>query len=260
MYESDTIAARATAPGEGGIAIVRVSGPEAEGALSRLFSPAHAFESHKMYYGHIVFQGETLDECMAVLMRSPRSYTREDVAEIHLHGGDWAAGSVLNALYSLGVRPAEPGEFTKRAFLNGRVDLSRAEAVMALISAEGGRAARAAVRQLQGGVSGFIRSAQEALIALISGAAAAIDYPEEISMEEAAGGLGDIGGGGIPEGRAIGHDLNIPLIAVAAEHIRGVGPDRPDLIAAVVEIDDKADTHLGEAFRFGRLQKIIIIL
>ena len=189
MYESDTIAARATAPGEGGIAIVRVSGPEAEGALSRLFSPAHAFESHKMYYGHIVFQGETLDECMAVLMRSPRSYTREDVAEIHLHGGDWAAGSVLNALYSLGVRPAEPGEFTKRAFLNGRVDLSRAEAVMALISAEGGRAARAAVRQLQGGVSGFIRSAQEALIALISGAAAAIDYPEEISMEEAAGDL-----------------------------------------------------------------------
>ena len=187
--DQDTIAALATAPGEGGIAIVRVSGPDAEAPLSRLFLPAHAWESHRMYYGHIVYAGETLDECMAVLMRAPRSYTREDVAEIHLHGGSWAAQSVLNALYRLGARPAGPGEFTRRAFLNGRVDLSRAEAVMALISAEGGRAARAALRQLEGGVSGFVRSAQEDLIALLSGAAAAIDYPEEITLEEAASNL-----------------------------------------------------------------------
>ncbi len=189
MQQNDTIAALATAQGEGGIAIVRVSGPRAEALLTGLFAPKHAWESHKMYYGYIQDQGETLDECMAVLMRAPRSYTREDVAEIHLHGGSWAAMSVLKALYRLGARPAEPGEFTKRAFLNGRVDLSRAEAVMALISAEGGRAARAAVRQLEGGVSGFIRSAQEELLSLISGAAAAIDYPEEITMEEAAGDL-----------------------------------------------------------------------
>ncbi|MBR4540194.1 MAG: tRNA uridine-5-carboxymethylaminomethyl(34) synthesis GTPase MnmE [Clostridia bacterium] len=187
--DQDTIAALATAPGEGGIAIVRVSGPDAEALLSRLFLPAHAWESHRMYYGHIVYAGETLDECMAVLMRAPRSYTREDVAEIHLHGGSWAAQSVLNALYRLGARPAGPGEFTRRAFLNGRVDLSRAEAVMALISAEGGRAARAALRQLEGGVSGFVRSVQEDLIALLSGAAAAIDYPEEITLEEAASNL-----------------------------------------------------------------------
>ena len=187
--EQDTIAALATAQGEGGIAIVRVSGPEAEGMLKQLFVPARPWESHRMYYGHIVDRGETLDECMAVLMRAPRSYTRQDVAEIHLHGGSWAAQSVLRALYRLGARPAEPGEFTKRAFMNGRVDLSRAEAVMALISAEGGRAARAAVRQLEGGVSAFIRSAQEDLIALLSGAAAAIDYPEEITLEEAASGL-----------------------------------------------------------------------
>ena len=184
--DQDTIAALATAPGEGGIAIVRVSGPDAETLLSRLFVPARVWESHRMYYGHIVFDGETLDECMAVLFRAPRSYTREDVAEIHLHGGSWAAQSVLNALYRLGARPAGAGEFTRRAFLNGRVDLSRAEAVMALISAEGGRAARAALRQLEGGVSGFVRSAQEELIALLSGAAAAIDYPEEITLEEAA--------------------------------------------------------------------------
>lgn len=187
FQNQDTIAALATAPGEGGIAIVRVSGPEAEGLLRQLFSPARVFESHRLYYGHIVYRQETLDECMAVLMRAPRSYTREDVAEFHLHGGAWAARSVLSALFALGARAAEPGEFTRRAFLNGRIDLSRAEAVMSLIKAEGGRAARAALRQMEGGVSAFIRSAQQELIALLSGAAAAIDYPEEISWEEAAG-------------------------------------------------------------------------
>ena len=186
---NDTIAALATAPGTGGIAIVRISGPDAEALLKALFVPARAFESHRLYYGHAVYQGETLDECMAVLMRAPRSYTREDVAELHLHGGDWAARSVLSALYALGARAAEPGEFTRRAFLNGRLDLSQAEAVMALISAEGGRAARAAVRQLGGGVGSFIEKAQEKLLALLSGVAAAIDYPEEISFEEAAGDL-----------------------------------------------------------------------
>lgn len=186
---NDTIAALATAPGTGGIAIVRISGPDAEALLKALFVPARAFESHRLYYGHAVYQGETLDECMAVLMRAPRSYTREDVAELHLHGGDWVARSVLSALYALGARAAEPGEFTRRAFLNGRLDLSQAEAVMALISAEGGRAARAAVRQLGGGVGSFIEKAQEKLLALLSGVAAAIDYPEEISFEEAAGDL-----------------------------------------------------------------------
>ncbi|MBE5783110.1 MAG: tRNA uridine-5-carboxymethylaminomethyl(34) synthesis GTPase MnmE [Clostridiales bacterium] len=189
MHETDTIAALATAPGTGGIAIVRISGPDAEKLLSALFTPARKWESHRLYYGHAVYQGETLDECMAVLMRAPRSYTREDVAEIHLHGGDWAARSVLSALYALGARAAGAGEFTRRAFLNGRIDLSRAEAVMALISAEGGRAARAAVRQLSGGVSAFIKGAQEELITILSGVAAAIDYPEEISFEEAAGSL-----------------------------------------------------------------------
>ena len=189
MGEQDTIAALATAPGTGGIAIVRVSGPKAEACLHALLRPDRAFESHRLYYGRAVYQGETLDECMAVLMRAPRSYTREDVAEFHLHGGSWAAQSVLSALYALGVRAAEPGEFTKRAFLNGRIDLSRAEAVMSLISAQGQRAARAAVRQLSGGVSSFIQQAQDALLKLLSGVAAAIDYPEESSLEEAAGDL-----------------------------------------------------------------------
>ncbi|MBR1584603.1 MAG: tRNA uridine-5-carboxymethylaminomethyl(34) synthesis GTPase MnmE [Clostridia bacterium] len=187
---SDTIAALATAPGEGGIAIVRVSGPDAPALLRALFRPERDFESHRLYYGHLCADGETVDECMAVLMRAPRTYTREDVAEIHLHGGVWAARQTLDALYRLGARAAEPGEFTRRAFLNGRIDLSRAEAVMSLISADSSRAARAAVRQLDGGVSAFIRAAQAELIALLSGAAAAIDYPEEISFEEAAGDIG----------------------------------------------------------------------
>ncbi len=187
LYEKDTIAALATAQGEGGIAIVRISGDKAEGCLQALFRPTCAWESHRMYYGHIAEGDRVLDECMAVLFRSPRSYTREDVAEIHLHGGSFVAGSVLKALYALGVRPAAAGEFTRRAFLNGRIDLSRAEAVMALISAEGDRAARAAVRQLSGGVSGFVQEAQEKLLQLLSGVAAAIDYPEEITFEEAAG-------------------------------------------------------------------------
>ena len=187
MEERDTIAALATANGTGGIAIVRVSGPEAENCLKALFRPARTFESHRMVYGHVCFRGETLDECMAVLMRAPHTYTREDVVEFQLHGGTFVARSVLDALYQMGVRPAAPGEFTKRAFLNGRIDLSRAEAVMSLISAEGSRSARAALRQLEGGVGSFIKEAQQELLELLSGVAAAIDYPDEISMEEAAG-------------------------------------------------------------------------
>lgn len=190
LYSPDTIAALATAPGEGGIAIVRISGPEAESLLRGLFVPAREWEDRKLYYGHIQEEGDPLDECMAVLMRAPRTYTREDVAEIHLHGGVWAAQSVLQALYRRGVRAAEPGEFTRRAFLNGRIDLSRAEAVMNLISADSRRAARAAVRQMDGGVSSFIKDAQEEVLSLLSGAAAALDYPEEISFEEAAGDMG----------------------------------------------------------------------
>lgn len=189
LQENDTIAALATAPGTGGIAIVRISGPDAEKYLTALFRPRRVFENHHMYYGHVQDGDETLDECMAVLMKAPRTYTREDVAELQLHGGSFVAQSVLQCLYRMGARAAEPGEFTKRAFLNGRIDLSRAEAVMSLISAEGARAARAAIRQLSGGVGAFIVGAQEKLLKLLSGVAAAIDYPDEISFEEAAGDL-----------------------------------------------------------------------
>lgn len=185
MYHTDTIAAPATAPGQGGIAIVRVSGPDADSMLRTLFDRPCEFESHKLYYGHLFWQGEMLDECMCVLMRAPRTYTREDVAEFHLHGGSYASRKVLSALYAMGARAAEPGEFTRRAFLNGRIDLSRAEAVMSVISSESDRAARAAMRQLTGGVNTFIKGAQEELLSILAGVEAALDYPDEISDEEA---------------------------------------------------------------------------
>ena len=190
IYENDTIAALATPPGQGGIAIVRVSGEAARTCFDALFVPAgkQPVESHRLLYGHLYDENRDLiDECMAVLMLAPRSYTREDVAEFHIHGGEQVARQALNALYTLGVRPAEPGEFTRRAFLNGRVDLSRAEAVMRLISAQGEQSARAALRQLTGGVSSFVHGMQAQVTALAAGVAAALDYPEEISEEEAAG-------------------------------------------------------------------------
>lgn len=191
MTSQDTIAAIATAPGQGGVGIVRISGPEAEQVLSRVFRPAKAapLVSHMLTYGHVMDGGETVDECMAVLMRAPRSYTREDVAELQLHGGSYLCQRVLALCLQNGARLAEPGEFTRRAFLNGRLDLSQAEAVMGLISARGEQARRAALKQLEGGASSFIRQAAEELYDLQAGIAACIDFPEEISEEEAAGHL-----------------------------------------------------------------------
>ena len=189
-FDQDTIAAPATAPGEGGIAIVRVSGPRAEEALRRLTSHAGPFEDHRLTYCRALDEnGETVDECMAVLMRKPATYTREDVAEFQLHGGHFVSSRMMEALTRLGIRPAGPGEFTRRAFLNGRVDLSRAEAVMDLIRSGSDRAARCAVRQLNGGVSSFIRLCQEELTRILAGVEAAMDYPEEISEEEACADL-----------------------------------------------------------------------
>lgn len=189
----DTIAAIATAPGQSGVSIVRLSGPAAEQVLMHVFRPAKsgltALESHRMTYGHVLDGPVTVDECMAVLMRAPRSYTREDVAELQLHGGGYTCQRVLEMCLREGARLAEPGEFTRRAFLNGRVDLSQAEAVMALIAAQGEQAHQAAMRQLSGGASSFIRQAADELYAIQAGAAACIDYPEEISEEEAAADL-----------------------------------------------------------------------
>ncbi|MBQ9307936.1 MAG: tRNA uridine-5-carboxymethylaminomethyl(34) synthesis GTPase MnmE [Clostridia bacterium] len=190
---AETIAAIATSPGEGGIAIVRISGERSQEVLSRIFrrpgKAPEAFPDHRLCYGHVMEDAECIDEAMAVLMLAPATYTREDVAEIQVHGGFAVASRVLKLCLKHGCRLAEPGEFTRRAFLNGRIDLSQAEAVMQLISARGEQARRAAVSQLEGGTSAFIREASDALYAIQAGIAAAIDYPEEISEEEAASDL-----------------------------------------------------------------------
>ncbi|MCQ2457249.1 MAG: tRNA uridine-5-carboxymethylaminomethyl(34) synthesis GTPase MnmE [Clostridia bacterium] len=186
---TDTIAAIATAPGQGGIGIVRISGPDAGTILRKVFRKAgkekETFENRRMYYGRIYDGDELLDECLAVLMRGPGSYTGEDVAELQLHGGGYVLQRVMETCIANGARPAGPGEFTRRAFLNGRIDLTQAEAVMSMISASGEQAHRAAARQLDGGTATFIRKASERLYQLRAGLAACVDYPEEVTDEEA---------------------------------------------------------------------------
>lgn len=185
-----TIAAIATAPGPGGIAIIRISGPDAERILKETVRPkgVGAFSPRQMRYGHVFDEkGRVIDEVMAVLMRAPATYTREDVAEIHCHGGSVSARRVLERVLELGARPAAPGEFTRRAFLNGRIDLAEAEAVMQLITANSEAAARASVRQLEGGVSGFVKDISDRLTALMALIEASDDFPEEVEEEAAAG-------------------------------------------------------------------------
>ena len=190
LMENDTIAAIATANGAGGIAIVRLSGSLAETILKRMFIPARQtdpFESHRLMYGRVTGEdGETLDEAMAVLMRAPATYTRENVAEIQCHGGGASANAVLERALALGARMAAPGEFTRRAFLNGRIDLSRAEAVMQLVGAKSQAAARASVRQLEGGISGFVIEVSDRLKDVLALLEASTDFPEEVEEEVAA--------------------------------------------------------------------------
>ena len=188
LISSDTIAAQATASGEGGIAIVRVSGKDCEGILARVFRAKNGrpLQNRVLTFGHVL-DGETvIDEAMAVMFRAPYSYTREDVAEIHCHGSDALVRRILLLLLGAGARMANPGEFTCRAFLNGRIDLSQAEAVMRMIRAGSDRAMTSAIRQMEGGVSAFVRAAREEIIGLLAEIAAAIDFPDEIEETQTA--------------------------------------------------------------------------
>ena len=183
MYKEDTIAAISTPSGEGGIGIVRVSGPEAPALAARLirFSGSGGLQSHRFSYGTLIdpATGETVDEVMAVLMRAPRSYTREDLLEIQCHGGSLLVQQVLGMVLRQGARLAEPGEFTRRAFLNGRLDLVQAEAVIDLIRGKTEAALSLAQHQREGLLSrklGEIRSRLVTARALVE---AHIDFPEE---------------------------------------------------------------------------------
>lgn len=185
----DTIAAIATAMAPSGIGIVRISGPEAVAVADRLYRGKKKekkladMKSHTIHYGWIVEKEQVLDEVLVMLMRGPHSYTGEDTVEIDCHGGVLAMKRVLEAVLHAGARIADPGEFTKRAFLNGRIDLSQAEAVMDVISAKSEYALQSSVSQLQGSVRRAVKEIREKLLYEIAFIESALDDPEHISLD-----------------------------------------------------------------------------
>lgn len=183
MYIRDTIAAISTPPGNGGIGIVRISGDKSESISQLVFIPAvdGGLASHRFYFGRIVDRdnNEIIDEAMAVLMKAPRSYTCEDVLELHCHGGAVVVEKVLSIVLKNGARLAEPGEFTKRAFLNGRIDLIQAESVMDIIEAKTDAALRLAQQQREGLLSSRIKQVAEKIRTSLALVEAYIDFPEE---------------------------------------------------------------------------------
>ncbi len=182
MEMTSTIASLATPPGRGGISIIRISGTEAVSIASRLFTgEIPRGVTHALHYGHIKdpSTGEMVDEVMLGVMLAPRTYTREDVVEINCHGGPVPVQRVLELVIGQGATPAEPGEFTRRAFLNGRMDLAQAEAVLDVINARSGEAERLAQSQLRGALSSRIVTLREKLLLIASEMEAHIDFPED---------------------------------------------------------------------------------
>ncbi|MGT2926354.1 tRNA uridine-5-carboxymethylaminomethyl(34) synthesis GTPase MnmE [Streptococcus cuniculipharyngis] len=184
--EFDTIAAIATPLGEGAIGIVRLSGTEAISIARSIFKgkDLEKVASHTINYGHLVEQNQVLDEVMVSVMRSPRTFTREDVVEINTHGGLAVTNEILQLVIRQGARLAEPGEFTKRAFLNGRVDLTQAEAIMDLIRAKTDKAMAIAINQLDGSLSDLINQTRQEILNTLAQVEVNIDYPEYDDVEE----------------------------------------------------------------------------
>ena len=187
--KSDTIAAIATGMTDSGIGIVRISGEDAVMIVDKIYRSKsgkycfHDFKSHSIHYGYIVNKGKIIDEVMVSLMISPNSYTAEDTVEINCHGGVLMVKNILETVIENGARLAEPGEFTKRAFLNGRIDLSKAEAVMDIIHSKNKFALENSIRQLRGSVSEIIRELREDIIYEIAFIESALDDPEHISLD-----------------------------------------------------------------------------
>lgn len=199
----DTIAAIATPYGEGGIGIIRISGEESENILEKIFKPSNnkavcADSSRKLLYGHVYDpdSGEIIDEVLAVYMKGPNTYTCEDVVEIDCHGGIVPLRRILEVVFAAGARPAERGEFTKRAFLNGRIDLTQAEAVIDLVRAKADRSFDVAMDQLQGRLSESIKTIRAKLMDLLVELTVNIDYPDEdieiITYERLKDGLEEV--------------------------------------------------------------------
>jgi tRNA modification GTPase len=184
LQGEETIAAVATGSGEAGIGVIRISGAEAVMVAHRSFRPRQGVElfrraSHRVVYGWVIdSRGQVVDEALAIVMKGPRSFTGEDVVEFHCHGGQVALRQVLGAALAAGARLAEPGEFTRRAFMNGRIDLAQAEAVVDIIRAKTDRAMAAAVDHLRGELSESIAAIRERLLVTAAHLEADIDFPE----------------------------------------------------------------------------------
>ncbi len=179
-----TIAAISTPNAPGGIGIIRISGPDALKIAGSVFESANGkkieeSKGYRAYYGSVNYRGEKADEAVCLVFRAPHSYTGEDTAEINCHGGLFVTKQVLRAVLEAGAEPAGPGEFTKRAFLNGKKDLAAAESVMALISASGKQAAAAALNTLEGNLSEKIRECCSEITGVCASLAAWVDYPDE---------------------------------------------------------------------------------
>lgn len=184
--DHDTIAAIATALGEGGLAVLRISGSRALAVADLVFVPAgrlaglpSSVPSHTVHYGHVVRDGVRLDEVLLTVLRAPRTFTRDDTVEISCHGGVFLARQVLDAVLAAGARLAQPGEFTRRAFLNGRIDLTQAEAVADLIHARTELAIAAANEQLSGALSARVQTLRKDLLTTLAHVEAHIDFPDE---------------------------------------------------------------------------------
>lgn len=187
--KTDTIAAIATAMSNSGIGIVRISGDEALDVAGRIFRPKKGsrkvsdMETHTIHYGYVTDGDEVIDEVMLLIMKAPRSYTCEDTIEIDCHGGVLVMKKILETVLKYGARPAEPGEFTKRAFLNGRIDLSQAESVIDVINAQNELALKSSVSQLQGAVLEKIKAIRAVVLHEIAFIESALDDPEHVSLE-----------------------------------------------------------------------------
>ena len=182
----DTIAAISTAQGVGAISIIRVSGVDAIKIVSKIFSNKNFLDapSHTIHYGYIMDNNEKVDEVLVSIMRAPRTFTKEDVVEINAHGGIMTTDKILELLLVNGCRLAEPGEFTKRAFLNGRIDLTEAEGVMDLINSKTDISRKIALNQVGGKVSSMISKLRDELAGIIANIEVNIDYPEYEDIEE----------------------------------------------------------------------------
>ena len=188
MFHTDTIAAISTGMTSSGIGIVRISGPDAVEIADKIYDSRNGkkladMPTHTIHYGYIRDREEFLDEVLVMLMRGPRSFTAEDTVEINCHGGVYAMNRILELVTRKGARLAEPGEFTKRAFLNGRIDLSQAEAVIDVINAKNEYALKSSVSQLKGSVLKAVREIREKIIYHIAYIESALDDPEHISLD-----------------------------------------------------------------------------